>query len=607
MRDSNPRAGTRGQGSGSPDILLAICPPWSVIVPPIGLNYLGASLEAAGMRAEILDVNLAVYRAVGSADRDLWRFMHEGFACVETYEALLTRHPGLMQGLVDRILESGSPVVGCSIASYNKLFSLDLLRRLKARRPSLQTVIGGFGVTLHHEIESPCRVHLDGGITRGGRTDEGYLHELLRAVDLAVIGEAEESLVELLRELRCEGEPGTGPPPSRRTIPGVIRELFEPLPEDWRPAEQIMDLDRLPVPEYRDLGETIYESSALPVLGSRGCVGNCAFCTDRKIWQRYRHRSAGSVAEEIDRLHRLHGTTHFKFNDQVLNGDRAELARLADLLSRKPYVGRLTWGGNAIVRKGMDLEYLRRLRAGGCRWLIFGVEAGSNRVLKAMRKGFRRDLALQTIKDAHQAGLYVHINIITGFPGEGEEEFLETLSLLRELAPCLHSVANLGPLMVSPATDLERHAGRFGIELPPWDHHSLWYEMGRINHPAERHTRLRRCLALLESLEVKIGGVNSLMALDGLEKLPVLPMSPDELKSVGRSAKPEVVRFYRELVECPDLWLRQHALWALGRLEDLGGVRLIEEALDDPHPWVRRNALDSLGRITGPVGRLVAF
>jgi hypothetical protein len=119
------------------------------------------------------------------------------------------------------------------------------------------------------------------------------------------------------------------------------------------------------------------------------------------------------------------------FSDSLINGDMRELERFCDLMIAHDV--RVSWGGHTLVRLGMTASLMRHKARAGANRLNFGVESGSDTVLKLMRKGFRSALALEVLQNTRQAGIAPSVNLIVGHPGETEIEFEETRRFHRKL------------------------------------------------------------------------------------------------------------------------------------------------------------------------------
>jgi hypothetical protein len=78
----------------------------------------------------------------------------------------------------------------------------------------------------------------------------------------------------------------------------------------------------------------------------------------------------------------------------------------------------------------MDLEYYKEMKESGCLTLCYGMESGSNKVLKDMNKGITVDEIEANFRDAETVGIDGVIMLIPGFATETPQEFYETLITL---------------------------------------------------------------------------------------------------------------------------------------------------------------------------------
>ena len=89
----------------------------------------------------------------------------------------------------------------------------------------------------------------------------------------------------------------------------------------------------------------------------------------------------------------------------------------------------------------------------GCRFIIWGMESGSDRILNLMRKGTTRAIATANLRDAALAGIHNRVCLIYGYPSETDEDRELTISLVRENLGAIHSMA-FSPLSLERGTPL---------------------------------------------------------------------------------------------------------------------------------------------------------
>ena len=103
----------------------------------------------------------------------------------------------------------------------------------------------------------------------------------------------------------------------------------------------------------------------------------------------------------------------------------------------------------------VDEAVLEAVRDYTIGWVFFGLESGSNAMLKAMKKGVTREDNLRAVELARRVGVKVGGSFIVGYPGESREDYMESMSFLEQ--------AMLDDVFVSiaepiPGTPLARRA-----------------------------------------------------------------------------------------------------------------------------------------------------
>ena len=184
------------------------------------------------------------------------------------------------------------------------------------------------------------------------------------------------------------------------------------------------------------------------ILTSRGCPGNCLFCSSRAMWTNcLRQRSPENVLDEIELLQRKYGVRGLFFLDDTFTANKQWVLRFCAEWKRRGI--QMIWGCSARVNT-VNEEILGPMKEIGCVQLDFGVESGNDQILKRLHKGQNREMILRTFELVHKFGLNSLACFIIGNPGESEKEILETLDVAKKIRPNFAIFSILTPLPGSP-------------------------------------------------------------------------------------------------------------------------------------------------------------
>lgn len=186
------------------------------------------------------------------------------------------------------------------------------------------------------------------------------------------------------------------------------------------------DIDYIKFPERGRCGPTV------PILTSRGCPFDCAFCSSQIYWDRASFHSAEYVAEEIEYL--LKTYPHMKalyILDDLFIAKKSRVRELAEIWRKKGWSQRFTVRGFVradLFDKGIGLD----LKAMGWDGIRFGAESGNNRVLSLLGKTSSVEKNQRAIDIGQEIGMPVSASFMHHIPGETDDERQDTLDFIEK-------------------------------------------------------------------------------------------------------------------------------------------------------------------------------
>ena len=156
------------------------------------------------------------------------------------------------------------------------------------------------------------------------------------------------------------------------------------------------------------------------------------------------------VIQEIEQLISKYGVKDIQIYDDTFTLDRERASKIcSEIINRKLNI---KW--NCMTRMDrVDLDLLKLMKKAGCYGVGYGIESGSERILKMIKKGITKQLARDAVKWAKKAGIEVRGFFILAYPTETEEEAMETINFAKELNVDLAQFMIVTPF---PGTDLWR-------------------------------------------------------------------------------------------------------------------------------------------------------
>jgi len=229
------------------------------------------------------------------------------------------------------------------------------------------------------------------------------------------------------------------------------------------PKPDTMSLHTIPSPDFHPFhpGRYLNPEPVLPMLYSRGCRWRkCLFCAHNLSFSGYRTKRVVNLVDEIEACGAMFGARCFYFADQYIGIN--DLMLIADeILKRRltvyfHYMGQPTGDYNR--------ETFEKLFEAGCRWISWGVESGSQRLLDLINKGTNVEGIARVLTRSHEAGIRNIAMMLFGLPSSTDGDFNRTVDFLNDLSGSI-DVVTASSFNLYRGTGFERQAGLFGIEV----------------------------------------------------------------------------------------------------------------------------------------------
>jgi radical SAM superfamily enzyme YgiQ (UPF0313 family) len=275
--------------------------------------------------------------------------------------------------------------------------------------------------------------------------------------DIVVIGEGEETVIELLEAVKNRAP--------LANIKGIaFRNGGTVVINDRRPL--IQNIDAIPFPaydlfpmEYYRLLRMPHASNSdfiMPVLSGRGCTFTCNFCY--RLDEGFRPRQNEAIIEEIRMLKRDYGITYVAFSDELLMSSEKRVVGLCeDFLKAKLNV---KWDCNGRLNYAKP-DILRIMKDSGCVFINYGIEAMDDTILRNMNKALTTKQIIKGIEATLAVGISPGFNIIFGNIGENRETLNKGVEFLLKYddGAQMRTIRPVTPYPGSPLYDLAIQKG----------------------------------------------------------------------------------------------------------------------------------------------------
>jgi anaerobic magnesium-protoporphyrin IX monomethyl ester cyclase len=420
---------------------------------PLGLAYIAGALRQAG-------IDVAVVDAIGEGPEVRTKYF-KGYLMGLRFEEIVSRIP------------PAADIIGISVIFTHEWPAIvGLIEVIRRRFAKAAIVLGGEHVTSMPEFSL-----------------------LTSKADIAVLGEGEETVVELVHAIRNRLP--------LADIAGIAYRQNGDVNVNIR-RNRKADIDSIPTPawdlfslqtyrKHRLEGAMFSSRLTIPILATRGCPYQCTYCSAPNMWlPRWVPRDPVKVVDEIEMYVQQYGAGNFPFQDLTAIIQRDWIKAFSEELIRRNLD--IQWQLPTGTRsEAIDPEIARLLKQSGMTTMAYAPESGSDETRRLVKKKMTREKLFGSIDAAASAGLHVSVFLVIGFPHDTPDQIAENLPFLDDLARCGVSDVAICFYMALPGTELFRSlydAGKIKIDkkyfkhilkaLAPTPTHSYCDSLGRV-------------------------------------------------------------------------------------------------------------------------------
>ncbi len=342
----------------------------NTVSPPLGLAYLASVARNEGFDVKIID-SLAENLSFNELEK--------------------------------KIKEYDPDVVGITSTTTSIPDAYKVAEISKRINPNVITVIGGPHVTFVPELtlkESPY-------------------------IDIVVRGEGEEIFKQLLHNLD-KGK-------KLSNIRGITYRENNRIRSN-PPMPLIKDIDNIPIPAFDLLPMEKYQFNKKRfgvIITSRGCPFQCIFCSSSlQFGKKWRAHSVERVVEELKILHDEFKIREIEFLDDTFTLSKKRVQEISKAIIQEGLD--ISWSASSRVDT-FDLDTAVYMKKAGAHTIYFGIESGSEKTLKFIKKGITLTQSIDAVKIAKKAKLRTLGSFIIGFPYEKEKDMRKTIRFAKFL------------------------------------------------------------------------------------------------------------------------------------------------------------------------------
>jgi len=260
----------------------------------------------------------------------------------------------------------------------------------------------------------------------------------LKGIDFLVLGEGEVTFKELLDNVDDKSK--------LQEIKGLVFKRNNHI-INTGVRMPINNLDELPFPArhlvpYKKYTSLLTTGNIVTTMfTSRGCPYRCSFCDRPHLGKKFRSRSSMNVVDEFEECTKI-GINDFLIYDDTFAVNKKRVIDICNEINRRKLA--INWDIRTRVDT-VDEEMIKSLKKAGCRGIHYGIEAGTDKILKVLNKGITIQQAKYVFDITRKYKIPILAYFMIGNPTETIDDIHTTFKVMKSLDPDYVHITILTP------------------------------------------------------------------------------------------------------------------------------------------------------------------
>ena len=265
-------------------------------------------------------------------------------------------------------------------------------------------------------------------------------HQLSKFTDIGFIGEAEQTLLELMQIYLKKGKLV---PDDLHNIDGIVfwnngklhftqpRRLIKPLDQIPMPDRELLDIHQFLKPSQILMSNEFLRGTTM--LTSRGCPFNCIYCHVSAKWGKPRLHSPEYVVNEIQCMIKNYQVEAITMSDDLFVSSKKRIEAIIEGMEQRKLLGKVRFLVD--LRANLVTDHLvKLLKKMGVAKVALGLESGSDKILHYLKgNNVTVEDNRNAVRILNKYGIGAYCCFMIGAPPETIEDIHKTRELIREI------------------------------------------------------------------------------------------------------------------------------------------------------------------------------